>query len=296
MIVVTGGAGFIGSNLVKKLNQHNFNHIIVVDKFENAAKNENLKDTKVLNSIDRDSFFPWASQNAESIEFIFHLGARTDTTEYNLELLRQLNTEYSKQVWNLCIKEQIPIIYASSAATYGDGELGFNDDHQLIPQLKPLNAYAQSKQEFDLWVLKNPQKPLFWAGLKFFNVYGPGEMHKGKMASMIHQAFTQIENTGRVKLFKSYKSEVADGEQKRDFIHVDEVTDLMIKLMHYRKESGIFNVGTGQSRSFNEMVKQVFDSMSKPVNIEYIEMPKELRSKYQYHTQADIRKLKSLNL
>ena len=243
MIVITGAAGFIGCNLIRALNKLNYNHLIAVDKFDNELKNSNLEGTKLLATIDRDAFTPWAKENAEAIEFIFHLGARTDTTEMDLKLLRRLNTEYSKTIWKLCVEEQIPLIYASSAATYGNGELGFSDDEALIPQLQPLNPYAVSKQEFDLWALAEEKKPFFWAGLKFFNVYGPYEQHKGKMASMIHQCYLQIQETGKVKLFKSYRDSIAHGEQKRDFVHVSDVVNILIKLMHHRKQSGT-NSGT----------------------------------------------------
>ncbi|WP_421872336.1 ADP-glyceromanno-heptose 6-epimerase [Marinoscillum sp.] len=291
MIIVTGAAGFIGSNLILKLNQHNFHHIVAVDKFDNPDKNSNLSKAKVLATIDRDSFIAWARDNAEAIEFIFHLGARTDTLEQNMDLLRELNTEYTKRVWELCTEEQIPLIYASSAATYGDGSLGFSDDKDLLPRLKPLNAYAQSKHEFDLWAITQENQPFYWSGLKFFNVYGPNEEHKGKMASMIHQAFIQIESTGKVRLFKSHHPDYAHGEQKRDFIHVDEVTDTLIKLMHHRKNPGIYNLGTGKARSFNEMVRQVFESLNKPVSIEYIDMPEHLKDAYQYFTEAEMTQL-----
>lgn len=296
MIVITGAAGFIGCNLIRALNKLNFNHLIAVDKFDNEIKNSNLEGTKLLTTIDRDAFIPWAKENAEAIEFIFHLGARTDTTEMDLQLLRKLNTGYSKSIWKLCVEEQIPLIYASSAATYGNGELGFSDDEALIPQLKPLNPYAVSKQEFDLWALAEEKKPLFWVGLKFFNVYGPYEQHKGKMASMIHQCYLQIQETGKVKLFKSYQEGIAHGEQKRDFIHVDDVVDTLIKLMHHRKNSGIYNLGSGKAKSFNEMVRQVFVSLNLEPQIEYIEMPESLKERYQYVTEAQMGKYDNLRL
>ncbi len=291
MIVVTGAAGFIGCNLIRKLNNLNFKHIIAVDHFVDEEKSKTLNGTHILARVGRDDFLAWASKKGSEVEFVFHLGARTDTTETDLTLLRTFNTEYTKSVWNVCVQEQIPLIYASSAATYGNGEFGFSDDHSLIPKLKPLNPYAVSKHEFDLWALSQQKSPLFWSGLKFFNVYGPHESHKGKMASMIHQAQLQIEKTGAVKLFKSYKKEYGHGEQKRDFIHVNDVCEAMIELMHSRKESGIYNLGTGKARSFNEMVAQTFRSLQKPIKIEYIEMPEELREKYQYFTEAEMGKL-----
>ncbi|MEQ8474576.1 MAG: ADP-glyceromanno-heptose 6-epimerase [Marinoscillum sp.] len=286
MIVVTGAAGFIGSNLIKKLNEENFKNIVGVDKFEDEIKNENLRDCILHATVDREAFQDWAKLNAEAIEFIFHLGAITDTTETNTQLLKELNTEYSKKIWKLCVEEQIPLIYASSAATYGDGSHGFSTDLTTLKKLKPLNAYAHSKHDFDLWAIAQDKQPFFWRGLKFFNVYGPNEAHKGKMASMVFQMAQQIRETGKVKLFKSYRPDYTDGEQKRDFIHVQEVTNEIYSQMHKRKISGIFNLGTGKARSFNEMANYLFKELDIQPNIEYIEMPQEIRDKYQYFTEA----------
>lgn len=288
MIVVTGAAGFIGSNLIKKLNENNFKNIVAVDKFNNEVKNLNLKNVSLHSSVDRDVFHEWAKKNAEAIEFIFHLGARTDTTETDETLLYELNTKYSMNIWRLCVAEQIPLIYASSAATYGDGSFGFSNDQTLISKLKPLNAYAKSKHEFDLWALSQEKAPFYWKGLKFFNVYGSNEEHKGKMASMVYQMKQQISETGKVRLFKSYHSEYANGEQKRDFIHVDKVVSKLFDYMLNRNESGIFNVGTGTARSFNEMAYNIFDELKMPPSIEYIEMPEAIKDKYQYFTEAKL--------
>ena len=219
MIIVTGAAGFIASNLIKKLNSEGFNHIIAVDKFDNPEKNKNLEDLKIQEKVERDVFFDWLSkQDAKKVEFIFHLGARTDTTEFDIALLTELNTDYSKKIWEKCIEMQIPLVYASSAATYGLGELGYNDDESKIPELKPLNPYGISKNEFDKWALQQEKKPFYWAGLKFFNVYGPREYHKGRMASVILHAYKQISETGKMKLFRSHNPEFKDGEQMRDFV------------------------------------------------------------------------------
>lgn len=292
MIIVTGAAGFIGSYLIQRLNQDNYNAIIAVDKFTNEAKNKNLIGAKIQERIDRDLFLTWLDRNYETVEFIFHIGARTDTTEFNLDLLHSLNTEYTKEVWKRCCTYQIPLVYASSAATYGLGEFGYDDDESMIPQLKPLNPYGVSKQEFDVWALQQPQKPFFWAGLKFFNVYGPNEYHKGRMASVIWHAYNQISQTGKMKLFKSHHPDYKDGEQKRDFIYVKDVAEVCLFFMHHRKHSGIYNLGSGQARTFNDLATTVFGALNKPVQIEYIDTPIDIRDKYQYFTEARMEKLK----
>ncbi|MDX5348136.1 MAG: ADP-glyceromanno-heptose 6-epimerase, partial [Hymenobacteraceae bacterium] len=250
MIVVTGAAGFIASCLVSKLNQEGFNDIVAVDNFSVAKKENNLKGKKIREYVDRNEFFEWLDKNYEEVEFIFHLGARTDTTEFNKEVFDLLNLNYSKQMWNACAEYTIPLVYASSAATYGSGTLGYDDNEDLIPLLKPLNPYGDSKNDFDKWVLQQTAKPFFWAGLKFFNVYGPNEYHKERMASVVFHAYNQIKNTGRLKLFRSHNPEFADGEQMRDFIYVKDVVDVCYFLMRHRKDSGIYNLGTGQARTF----------------------------------------------
>ncbi|WMN13068.1 ADP-glyceromanno-heptose 6-epimerase [Marivirga salinae] len=295
MIIVTGAAGFIASNLIKKLNSEGFNHIIAVDKFDNAEKNKNLEGLKIQEKIEREVFFEWLDkQNEKEIEFIFHLGARTDTTEFDLAILTKLNTDYTKEVWKRCIDMQIPLIYASSAATYGLGELGYDDDESKIPELKPLNPYGISKNEFDKWALKQDKKPFYWAGLKFFNVYGPREYHKGRMASVILHAYKQISETGKMKLFRSHNPEFKDGEQMRDFVFVDDVVNVMVWLMHHRKNSGIYNLGSGKARTFLDLVKAVFKSMNKQEDISFIDTPADIRDKYQYFTEAKMEKLKTI--
>ena len=224
MIIVTGAAGFIGSCLIAKLNELNFNYIIAVDDFSNEEKNKNLIGKKIKERVERNDFFQWLDQNNREVEFLFHIGARTDTTEFNKEIFDTLNVNYSKHVWEACVKYQIPLVYASSAATYGLGELGYDDNESEIHLLKPLNPYGDSKNDFDNWALKQEEKPFFWAGLKFFNVYGPNEYHKSRMASVIWHAYRQILSNGSLKLFKSHKPEYQDGEQIRDFIYVKEFT------------------------------------------------------------------------
>jgi ADP-L-glycero-D-manno-heptose 6-epimerase len=294
MIIVTGAAGFIGSNLIKKLNQHNFNNVVAVDKFENTAKEPNLEGLNILERVDRDDFFQWLDEHQETVEFIFHLGARTDTTEFDEKILWRLNTDYSKILWQKCVDYQLPIVYASSAATYGLGENGYQDDEKNIYKLKPLNPYGASKQAFDIWALEQEEKPFFWAGLKFFNVYGPGEQHKGRMASVIWHAYNQINSTGKMKLFRSHNPEFRDGEQMRDFIFIEDVTDVCYWLMHYRKNSGIYNLGSGKARTFLDLVKAVFKNMGKEENISFIDTPADIRDKYQYFTEADMSKLRGI--
>ncbi len=294
MIVVTGAAGFIGSCLVSKLNQEGFNDIVVVDRFNNEEKNKNLEGKNILEQVDRDNFIGWLDDKKDKVEFIFHLGARTDTAEFDYELLDQLNTSYSKAVWQKCIDYQIPLVYASSAATYGLGEFGYDDNHNTIPDLKPLNPYGESKNEFDKWVLDQTETPLFWAGLKFFNVYGPNEYHKGRMASVIMHAFNQISKTDAMKLFRSHNPDFKDGEQQRDFVYVKDVVDVCYFLMHHRKDSAIYNLGSGKARTFLDLVRSTFKAMDKDESISFIDTPEDIRDKYQYFTEANINKLKSI--
>ncbi len=294
MIVVTGAAGFIGSCLIKKLNAENFNSIIAVDKFDQPDKNKNLEGAKIKEKVDRDEFKAWLDKNYELVEFIFHIGARTDTAEMDVDLFDRLNTQYTKDLWKKCIMYQIPFVYASSAATYGLGEIGYDDNEATIPLLKPLNPYGQSKQDFDVWALAQKEKPFFWAGLKFFNVYGPNEYHKGRMASVIWHAFNQIAKTKKMKLFRSHKPEYKDGEQLRDFVYVKDVVDVCYFLMHHRKNSGIYNLGTGTARTFLALVKAVFKALGKEEEIEFIDTPIDIRGTYQYFTEANMGKLKSI--
>jgi len=294
MIIVTGAAGFIGSCLVKRLNQDNFNAVIVVDKFGDPAKEKNLAGAKIKEWVDRDNFMTWLDKNYELVDFIFHIGAKTDTSEFDTVLLNRMNTQYTKDIWTRCIRYQIPLVYASSAATYGLGETGYDDNESRIHLLKPLNPYGQSKQDFDVWALQQKEKPFFWAGLKFFNVYGPNEYHKGRMASVIWHAFNQISKTEKMKLFRSHNSQFKDGEQMRDFVYVKDVVEVCIFLMHHRKNSGIYNLGSGQARTFFDLTKSVFRAMGKIADIEFIDTPTDIRDKYQYFTEANMTKLKKI--
>ncbi|MEO7800660.1 MAG: ADP-glyceromanno-heptose 6-epimerase [Ginsengibacter sp.] len=302
VIVITGAAGFIGSCLVSLLNSYGFKKLVLVDNFDKTEKEKNLKDKHFLAKVERDRFFHWLQSENPEVEFIFHLGARTDTTEFNYDIHQHLNVDYTQRLWTFCVLNKLPIVYASSAATYGLGEFGYKDDHNIIEDLQPLNPYGISKNEVDKWVLKqvhqNSQPP-FWAGLKFFNVYGPNEYHKGRMASVIFHSFNQIKNNGNVKLFKSHKTGFKDGEQLRDFIYVMDV----IKICYWFMETfittdqpetinGIYNVGTGKARTFNALVDATFDAIKKPSQIVYIDMPEDIRNTYQYFTEAEMNKLK----
>ena len=292
MIIVSGAAGFIGSCLIAHLNRMGYNDIIAVDEFTNPDKNKNLANKRYLTQIERFSFFSWLEENHKKVEFIFHIGARTDTTEFDYEILEKLNVNYSKYVWNLATQYQIPLVYASSAATYGLGENGYEDNESTIHLLKPLNPYGESKNEFDKWVLAQTATPPCWYGLKFFNVYGPNEFHKGRMASVIFHAFHQISNTGSMKLFRSHHPDFRDGEQLRDFIYVKDVISVCEFLMKQSPTSGIYNLGTGKARTFLDLVKNTFQAMDVPESISFIDTPIDIRDKYQYFTEAKMEKLK----
>jgi len=294
MIVVTGAAGFIGSCMVSKLLQEGFEKIVAVDDFSNLKKNKNLDEKPIFEYVERAIFFEWLEINGKEVNCIFHLGARTDTTEFNKEIFDRLNLNYSKQLWKTCFEFAIPLIYASSAATYGSGELGYEDSHAIIPDLKPLNPYGDSKNDFDIWALQQDKKPVFWAGLKFFNVYGPNEYHKGRMASVILHAFRQIQDTNAMKLFQSHNPNFKDGEQLRDFVYVKDVVDVLLFLMTNNKDSGIYNLGTGKADTFLNLTKATFKALGKEENISFTPTPEDIRDKYQYFTEANMSKLHSI--
>ncbi len=291
MIVVTGAAGFISSCLVSELNQRGFEQIVVVDDFSKTEKDKNLKGKTIVAKVQRDQFFSWAKSFANEIEFIFHLGARTDTTEFDRSIFDELNLNYSKDMWNFCVENNIPLVYASSGATYGLGEHGYSDSHEVVSKLKPLNPYGDSKNDFDKWALKQEKAPPFWAGLKFFNVYGPNEYHKGRMASVIFHAFNQINKTGGMKLFASHNEDYKDGEQLRDFVYVKDVVSVCLFLMMNKPENGLYNLGTGQARTFFDLTKATFRAMGQVAHISYVPTPEDIRDKYQYFTEADMTKL-----
>lgn len=293
MIVVTGAAGFIGSCLVGKLNEAGYTNIVVVDDFSKTEKAANLDGKMLLAKVGRKDFIKWLQTFGEEVEFIFHIGARTDTTEFDKSVFDELNVSYSKAVWDACIQFNIPLVYASSAATYGLGEFGYKDDHSIVSKLKPLNPYGDSKNDFDKWVLDQKQTPPFWAGLKFFNVYGPNEYHKGRMASVIFHAFNQIGETGAMKLFRSHNPEYSDGCQLRDFVYVKDVVSVCLFLMEDQPESGLYNLGSGKARTFLDLAKNTFKNMNVTEAISFIDTPIDIRDKYQYFTEADMSKLVS---
>ena len=294
MILVTGAAGFIGSCLVRGLNESGFKDIILVDDFSNAEKNKNLEGKKCLEKVDRKVLLEtWLKENPTAVQFIFHIGARTDTTEFDHSILNTLNLDYTKALWEFATEHQIPFVYASSAATYGLGEHGYEDDETKIPLLKPLNPYGESKNEFDKWALKQEKTPPYWVGLKFFNVYGPNEFHKGRMASVIFHAYRQIQEKGEVKLFRSHNPSYKDGEQLRDFIYVKDVIKVCLFLYNKKINNGIYNLGTGKARTFLDLAKNTFMASGIQPKIEFMDTPADIRDKYQYFTEAKMDKLKS---
>ncbi len=296
MIILTGVSGFIGSCVLTKLNSSGFHRdVVVVDDFYKLYKDKNTDGKAVREWMHRDIFLDWFEKSTQKVDFVLHMGARTDTTLMDVDIFNELNLNYSKRIWSVCAKRGIPFIYASSAATYGDGSYGFNDDHSLIQNLKPLNPYGDSKHQFDLWALDQDDKPPFWIGCKFFNVYGPNEYHKGRMASVIFHTYHQIKNTGEMKLFRSHRPDFQDGHQSRDFIYVRDILSIIIYFMNNQKvESGIYNFGTGQARTFLDLAKSTFAAMDVQENISYIDTPVDIRDAYQYFTEADMTKVRAI--
>jgi ADP-L-glycero-D-manno-heptose 6-epimerase len=297
-IIVTGAAGFIGSCMVQILNDNGYENVIIVDDFGVEVKRNNWQHKKFIYAVERQSLFEWLEINKPKIASFIHLGARTDTTEFNYAIHKKLNVEYSKNVWQYCIQNNVPLIYASSAATYGNGEFGYDDNHEIPFKLQPLNPYGVSKNEFDKWALQETIQPSFWAGLKFFNVYGPNEYHKARMASVIWHSFNQIKTDGVVKLFKSHRPDFEDGQQLRDFIYVKDLINVILWMMEatidnrqLKMDNGLYNLGTGKARSFEDLVKATFAGLDLKPNIEYIDMPLDIRDKYQYFTEANMKKL-----
>lgn len=294
MIVVTGAAGFIASNVVEALNGCGHQDLMLVDDFSKKEKQRNYQDKQYQVLLDRNSFLDWFKENHDKVDFVIHLGARTDTTEFDYNVFQKLNVDYTIGIWKLCTEYQIPLIYASSAATYGLGELGYEDRHDVVERLQPLNPYGRSKNEVDKYILSQKEQPPFWAGLKFFNVYGPNEFHKGKMASVILHAYRQIKETGKVRLFRSHNPAYADGQQLRDFVYVKDVAKVILWMMEHRPESGLYNVGTGHARSFFDLADNTFKAMGLETDVEFIDTPLEIRDKYQYFTEANMAKLRSV--
>lgn len=291
MIVVTGAAGFIGSVVAGYLNQLGKHDLVLVDDFSREDKRLNYTAKTFHELIERKDFINWFEIYHRQIDFVIHLGARTDTTEFNYAIFEALNIEYSKAIFETCSKYAIPLIYASSAATYGLGEFGYKDSHEVVDKLQPLNPYGRSKNEFDKWVLQQDKTPPFWAGLKFFNVYGPNEYHKSRMASVIFHAFNQIKEKGEVKLFRSHRPDFEDGMQLRDFVYVKDVASVINFLMNEKPASGLYNLGTGKARAFYDLAVATFKALDLEPNISFVDTPEDIRDKYQYFTEADMSKL-----
>ena len=294
MIVITGAAGFIGSCMAAKMNEMGREDLILVDDFSKEHKRRNWENLKYADKIARDEFFAWAEQNAAQVDCIIHLGARTDTTEFDYSVFETLNVYYTQRMWIFAARHGIPLLYASSAATYGAGELGYVDDENLAYKLTPLNPYGRSKNEIDKWILKQALQPPYWYGFKFFNVYGPNEYHKGRMASVIFHSFNQIKETGKVKLFRSHRPDFADGMQLRDFVYVKDVVRVLYWFMVHHPQSGIYNLGTGRARPFLALAESTFRAMGLEPNIEFVDMPEDIRDKYQYFTEATMKKMRAV--
>ncbi|MBL0911163.1 MAG: ADP-glyceromanno-heptose 6-epimerase [Bacteroidia bacterium] len=294
MIVLTGAAGFIGSYVARKLNSYGITDLVLVDDFTQENKIANFAAIDALARVDRTMLFETlrSLEYQGKIDAFIHLGARTDTTEQNTQIFDELNVQYSQKVWQYCAENNVALIYASSAATYGDGSKGY-DDHTLPAELQPLNPYGRSKNDFDRWALEQTETPPYWLGLKFFNVYGPNEYHKGRMASVVFHAFNQIRETGKMRLFRSHKEGYKDGEQKRDFIFVDDIAEYIWFAYKCQPQAGLLNMGTGEARSFLDLVHAVFKAMDREPQIEFIDTPEDIRDSYQYFTEAETAKLKA---
>ena len=291
MIVITGAAGFIGSCLLSKLNGEGITDILLVDDFSFEEKNKNFLNKKYSKCIERSEFLTWFETNPTDVSFIYHIGARTDTTEFNVDVFNELNLNYTKSIWKTCASNKIPLVYASSAATYGLGEFGYDDTEKNIPLLKPLNPYGDSKNDFDKWAILQNETPPKWIGFKFFNVYGPNEFHKGRMASVIFHSYNQIKEKGFVKLFRSHNPKFTDGGQLRDFVYVKDLVEVLYYSYTNSLKSGIYNLGSGKARTFLDLATSTFNALNKPVNIEFIDTPIDIRDKYQYFTEANMSKL-----
>lgn len=293
MMVVTGAASFIGSCLISRLNRDNFNYIVAVDDFSNPEKNKNLEGKHIKEHVDWNLFFDWLDKNQESVEFIFHTSV-TDAFESAMGQLTQSSLDYSKRIWEACCRYQIPLIYGSSAATYGQGEFGYDDKEDIVESLQPLTPYGIAENEFDKWAIRQSEKPFFWAGIKLFNVYGPNEYYKQSTPSVVLRTFRNIKQTGSTQLFCSHHPAYKDGEQLRDFIYVKDVVEVIFFLMKQRKHSGIYNLGTGKARTFLDMTRATFKAMGRKGDVSFIDTPADIRDKYQYFTEANMAKLKSI--
>lgn len=291
MIVVTGGAGFIGSAMVAKLNEKGVSDILIVDELASTMKWKNLSGKQFADYVHKDHFIEMLlNERLPKVEAIIHMGANSSTTERDVDHLMENNYRYTRILAEWSVRKKARFIYASSGATYGDGGLGFSDDDAVSPTLRPLNAYGYSKQILDQWILRNELQSKV-VGIKFFNVFGPNEYHKGEMKSLICKAYHQIQEIGKIRLFKSYRPEYKHGEQVRDLVYVKDCTEVLWWFLNSPKVNGIYNLGTGKARTWNDLAKAVFSALELPPNIEYTEMPEEIRNAYQYHTEASITKL-----
>ncbi|MGZ6253707.1 MAG: ADP-glyceromanno-heptose 6-epimerase [Candidatus Binataceae bacterium] len=299
MFIVTGGAGFIGSNLLAVLEARGREGLVVVDRTDEPQKAPNIAKRRLAARVAPEDLDRFLADNAKAVRGIFHLGALTSTTERDRDALQAVNVVLSQTLWRWCAARGVPFIYASSAATYGDGSMGFDDNGsvQALAHLKPLNPYGESKQAFDLWVARTVEaggaSPPRWAGLKFFNVYGPNELHKGSQASLVPQIYARARNGESYALFRSHNPDYADGAQARDFIFVDDCCEAMIWLMVEARTSGIFNLGTGKARTFQDMAAAVYASARRPLAITFRDTPQDIRAQYQYFTQARMERLRA---
>lgn len=292
MLILTGGAGFIGANTLSALNRKGRSDIVVVDNIGCTQKWKNLVDCSFTRYLHKDVLWSWLDDNRDApLEAVIHLGACTDTLERDFDYLHRNNVDYSRRIWQLCTERSIPLIYASSAATYGDGSRGFSDRHEETARYRPINPYGYSKHLFDLWALRQVHTPVRWYGIKFFNVYGPRENHKGRMASVARFAIPQALEAGKIRLFKSHRPDYDDGEQRRDFVFVEDVVAILLHLLEFELPSGLYNAGSGTAHTFNRLAAAIFQALELPECIEYFDMPESLRGSYQYFTEAPMEKL-----
>ncbi len=292
MLVITGAAGFIGSALAAYLNEQGHTDLVLVDDFTPLPKRPNWSRRQYRFAVERTHLFDWLDSYKGEVQGIFHLGARTDTTLQDEAVFHQLNLTYSQRLWAFAVQVGVPFFYASSAATYGDGSQGFSDEEDRLPALKPLNPYARSKHAFDVWALQQAERPPRWAGFKLFNVFGPNEYHKGRMASVVWHGYQQIRQTGKMQLFRSHRPDYPDGHQKRDFIYVKDVVRVLYHAWQQGLPSGIYNLGTGQARTFLDLAHALFRALGQPPHIEFVDTPASIRDSYQYFTQAEMSKLR----